>query len=242
MSTVPAGSFANAALVGANTVKGPGPCSVSTRPAAFTAATSVVWSLELTAFSMMFFEGYIGAPPTVTVCSFICASVGVAATAANASAAAATAVGRIVRLRVHVVSPSVAPRQRLANGDTERAKRGCSAGMGIFDRRGMPARGRSPLRRWQGRHRLVSLPLAMTGPVGWPVGEPPGGSSDTASVASGVTRPASSGGMVSRIGWPGWIRPSDCGRSRRRDQPQLHGARIVGQQRGRHDDQVVAVA
>ena len=47
----------------------------------------------------------------------------------------------------HVVSPSVAPRQRLAMGDTQRAKRGCSAGMGIFDRRGMPARGRSPLRQ-----------------------------------------------------------------------------------------------
>ena len=50
LSTVPVGSFANGALVGANTVKGPGPCSVSTRPAAFTAATSVVWSFEFTAF------------------------------------------------------------------------------------------------------------------------------------------------------------------------------------------------
>jgi hypothetical protein len=54
------------------------PDSVSTRPAAFTAATSVVCSFELTAFSMMFFEGYIGAPPTVTVLS---AKLGVAATA-----------------------------------------------------------------------------------------------------------------------------------------------------------------
>ncbi len=42
VSTVPAGSFLNAASVGAKTVKGPGPDSVSTRPAAFTAATSVV--------------------------------------------------------------------------------------------------------------------------------------------------------------------------------------------------------
>jgi hypothetical protein len=66
----------------------------------FTAATSVVWSFEFTAFWMMFFEGYMGAPPTVTVCSFICASVGVAATAAKASAATAAAVGRIVRLKV----------------------------------------------------------------------------------------------------------------------------------------------
>ena len=38
----------------------------------------------------------------------------------------------------------------------------------------------------RGAYKLVSLPLAMTGPVGCPVGEPPGGSSDTASVASGV--------------------------------------------------------
>src|SRR5690349_3372736 len=44
---------------------------------------------------MMFFEGYIGAPPTVTVCSFICACVGVATTAARTSVATATAVGRV---------------------------------------------------------------------------------------------------------------------------------------------------
>src|SRR5262249_48587128 len=94
LSTAPAGSFANASLVGAKTVKGPGPCSVSTRSAAFTAATSVVWSFEFIAFWMMFFEGYIGAPPTVTVCSFICARVGVA-TAARTSVATATAVGRV---------------------------------------------------------------------------------------------------------------------------------------------------
>src|SRR5262249_20626294 len=91
------GSFANAALVGANTVNGPGLDSVSTRPAAFTAATSVVWSLEFTAFWMMFFEGYMGAPPTVTVCSFICASDGVAASAARPTAAAATDVNKLVR-------------------------------------------------------------------------------------------------------------------------------------------------
>jgi hypothetical protein len=40
-STFPSGSFANASLVGANTVNGPSPESVSTSPAAFTAATSV---------------------------------------------------------------------------------------------------------------------------------------------------------------------------------------------------------
>ena len=39
---LPAGSLAKASLVGAKTVKGPGPDSVSTSPAAFTAATNVV--------------------------------------------------------------------------------------------------------------------------------------------------------------------------------------------------------
>jgi hypothetical protein len=34
---------------------------------------SVVWSFELTAFSMMFLEGYIGAPPTSTVISAVTA-------------------------------------------------------------------------------------------------------------------------------------------------------------------------
>jgi hypothetical protein len=41
-STVPGGSAAKALLTGANTVNGPGPLRVSTRPAALTAATSVV--------------------------------------------------------------------------------------------------------------------------------------------------------------------------------------------------------
>ena len=42
VSTVPAGNAAKAALVGAKTVKGPAPCSVSTSPPALTAATRVV--------------------------------------------------------------------------------------------------------------------------------------------------------------------------------------------------------
>src|SRR4249920_2440789 len=41
-SRVPAGSAANAASVGANTVKGPVPWSVSTRPAALTAVSKVL--------------------------------------------------------------------------------------------------------------------------------------------------------------------------------------------------------
>jgi hypothetical protein len=47
---------------------------------------------------------------------------------------------------------------------------------------------------------FVSLPAAITGPVGMPVGDPPGGSNETASVASGVTRPARSKGTSSVIG------------------------------------------
>jgi hypothetical protein len=69
VSTVPLGSMAKAALVGANTVNGPSPCRVGTRPAAFTAATRVVWSFEATALSTMVFDGYIAAPPTITVVS-----------------------------------------------------------------------------------------------------------------------------------------------------------------------------
>ena len=89
VSTVPAGSLPKAALVGANTVNGPLPSSVSTRPAAFTAATSVVWSLELTAFWMMFLDGNIAAPPTITV--FSCALTGAAMVAVSASALKAAA-------------------------------------------------------------------------------------------------------------------------------------------------------
>ena len=48
---MPAGSLANAASVGANTVNGPLPLSVSTRPAAFTAATRVLKLPAATAVS-----------------------------------------------------------------------------------------------------------------------------------------------------------------------------------------------
>jgi hypothetical protein len=78
VSTVPAGNAANAALVGANTVNGPGPLSVSTSPAALTAATSVVWSFELTALSMMSLSADIGAPPTIGLPAADAASVAMA--------------------------------------------------------------------------------------------------------------------------------------------------------------------
>src|SRR5665213_2211113 len=45
-------------------------------------------------------------------------------------------------------------------------------------------------------HRLVSLPVPMTGPVGAPVVEPPGGSSDTASTALLTVCATYSEGMV----------------------------------------------
>jgi hypothetical protein len=48
-STVPEGNFSNAALVGANTVKGPALLKASTKPPALTAVTKVVWSLLPTA-------------------------------------------------------------------------------------------------------------------------------------------------------------------------------------------------
>src|SRR5277367_1330449 len=65
------GSFANASFVGANTVNGPGPFSVSTSPAAFTAATRVVWSAELIALSTMSLVGYMAAPPTIGSCFIV---------------------------------------------------------------------------------------------------------------------------------------------------------------------------
>ena len=64
---MPAGSLAKAALVGANTVNGPGLDRVPARPAAVTAATKVVWIGELTAFSTILRVGYMAAPPTDTV-------------------------------------------------------------------------------------------------------------------------------------------------------------------------------
>ncbi len=66
IKAIDAGSASKAWLVGAKTVNGPAPFSVGTRPAALTAATSVVWSLELTALSTMSLLEYIGAPPTMT--------------------------------------------------------------------------------------------------------------------------------------------------------------------------------
>ena len=56
-STVPAGNAAKAAFVGAKIVKGPVPLRVSTRPAAVTAVTRVVWSADPTAISTTVLDG-----------------------------------------------------------------------------------------------------------------------------------------------------------------------------------------
>ncbi len=67
-----------------------------------TAATSVVWSFDFTAFWTMFFDGYIGAPPTVTVFSDISAATGTAAVALKArTAAAASKVKRLDMRGLH---------------------------------------------------------------------------------------------------------------------------------------------
>src|SRR5262249_29863395 len=97
--------MANAALVGANTVNGPGPLSVSTRPAALTAATSVVWSAELTALATMVFDGNIAWPPTRTVAS----DIGWAMTgAADASRIMAKAAARFMGTLLSLLRPMAA--------------------------------------------------------------------------------------------------------------------------------------
>src|SRR5437016_5751539 len=86
VSTVPAGNCANASLVGAKTVNGPLLLSVSTKPAALTAAIRVVWSAEFIALKTIVLVGYIAAPPTIGFSLIICAE---AAELPNVRAAAA---------------------------------------------------------------------------------------------------------------------------------------------------------
>ena len=64
-SSVPAGSLANASSVGANTVNGPAPLSVSTSPAACSAFASVVNEPAPTAVSTMSFSPSARATPAV---------------------------------------------------------------------------------------------------------------------------------------------------------------------------------
>ena len=57
-------------------------------------------------------------------------------------------------------------------------------------------------------HRFVSFPFAITGPVGSPVGEPPGGSIETANVASADTRRIRFAGRLMWTARPGSMRPN----------------------------------
>src|SRR4051812_17689294 len=54
-------------------------------------------------------------------------------------------------------------------------------------------------------------PLAITGPVGWPVGEPPTGSSETASAAVGPRRSRRDLSRWKRFGSPGGKTPTEIG-------------------------------
>ena len=84
--------------------------SVSTRPAAFTAATSVVWSFELTALSTISLVGYIAAPPTIglPVSAWVSAR---ATVEVRARAVPATKV--VGGIRTHRLAPSRAAAARL---------------------------------------------------------------------------------------------------------------------------------
>src|SRR6516164_8778909 len=60
-------------------------------------------------------------------------------------------------------------------------------------------------------HMFVSFPLPMTGPVGCPVGEPPGGSSETARLASRLAWSAKVAGMAIWVGRSEGKTPSGSG-------------------------------
>src|SRR5215469_4383087 len=108
----------------------------------------------------MFLDGYIGAPPTIAVVSLL--AVGTSPPNVALAAKAATPARRITEMRFMARSVLMTlPTGRTLIG-TERRE----------------------LRMRGGAHRFVRLPVPMTGPVGCPVGEPPGGSSETARMAS----------------------------------------------------------
>src|SRR5262249_2559173 len=126
-----------------------------------------------------------------------------------AKASEATVTNIAVRESVMSFHPvcAIAPRQRLAKGDTNDAACGCrrfsNSSPPLYSTPRAEA-GRERAKRMMSlgllTYRFVSLPAAITGPVGRPVGDPPGGSSETASVASGVTRLRRSEGISSLIG------------------------------------------
>src|SRR6516162_11591492 len=126
----------------------------------------------------MFLDGYIGAPPTIVVVSAATNGTGPATVAMTAKAA--TPARRIAEMRFIVCSDLVDC--VLVSVET------------------LPVTERQELRMRGGTHMFVSLPLPMTGPVGWPVGEPPGGSSETARSASRLAPSAKVAEMAIWVG------------------------------------------
>ena len=117
-STVPAGSAANALLFGAKTVNGPGPCRVSTRPAACDRGDErrVVGRVHRVLDDGLRLA-YIGAPPTI----------GLAARLAPAPARRKAAAAVILRIVRHVGAPGLSPRLGGGSGygaPTEKFRRG----------------------------------------------------------------------------------------------------------------------
>src|SRR6266850_884903 len=92
------------------------------------AATTVVWSLELTAFWMMFFEGNIAAPPTITVFSpesslFVilsCALTGATTAAVRANTPKAAADKSAIRLDMDSLPMIEVPAEPAIKGQQRR--------------------------------------------------------------------------------------------------------------------------
>ena len=99
---MPAGSASKAALSGAKTVNGPSVPSVSTRPAAEAAATSVLRLEAFGAFSAIVLSAYIAAPPTITGS---CAKAETDRPATSAVAASALRVRFEIRFICYSLSP-----------------------------------------------------------------------------------------------------------------------------------------
>src|SRR5262245_65008404 len=124
----------------------------------------------------MFLDGYIGAPPTVTVFSFISAEAGAVLPRLIASAAAAKPASAMLVMRFMAVTPLLCDVPDPGDfGATQ------------------PARSRMR------DHRDVSLPVAMTGPVGRPGVEPHGGSRGTTKTALSLADVDGACWMVSGI-------------------------------------------
>ena len=144
----------------------------------------------------------VGEPPTVTVCSLICicAKVGASAPTSASEAAVTNIPVRECYVLLHLVLRRASGLQRRYEQRGRRMQAILESFSALCTLLRMRVRVERGLANGPATYRFVSLPVAITGPVGRPVGEPPGGSSETASVASGVTRPARLEGMLSRIG------------------------------------------